>query len=231
VQEYEKIIRKLIRESINLLFEVGDGFSFAEKEYMSYDEDAMPFFYYMDKLYIGKLRETHWDLIDNQLSGRIGVLAKKIEDKYGVINYDSLNIKEVIWETARNDIMTGTKYNGRIWLNSKLIAFWRLPDEKKFLDLIEELNSKVPNLNIDGSWKIFTQDENGDDNMIPLKDFTHGKLSPEAEKVNQEKWKQHMISPLEKEKRGLKVTPQGWGSTHPDYAGHRTIDRVLGRAE
>lgn len=233
MQNYEKKLRQLIRESINLLLnEVADEFSFAGKDYMFYDKDAIPFFYYMNKLYIGKLRETHWGLIDGQLADKIEELIKKFKKNNIALDPDD-SLKEVAWNTVRSNIMTETKYNGRVWLDSKTIAFWRLPSEKKLIKLIKELNAhyKLKGINIDGSWRIFTQDENGNDNMIPLKDFTHGKLSSEGEKINIEKWKQHMMSPIEKEKQGLKMTPKGWGSTHKDYLGHRKIDWALGRAE
>ena len=231
MQSYKKILRQLIRESINLLFEGADYISFAGEEYNYGDEDAFPFFYYQDKLYIGRPRDTHWSIIDEQLSKRMGILIKRFKDTYGSLYYDTEKLENEAWDSARGQIMMHTMYNGRVWTESKVISFWRLPEtEQQFIEVINDINSKA-DINIDGSWKIYTQDDNGQDNMIPLKDFTHGKLSPEAEKKNAEMWKQHLMSPLEKEKQGLKVIPQGWGSTHKDYAGHREIDRAIGRAQ
>ena len=130
-------------------------------------------------------------------------------------------------DKAENQVKALTEYNGRLWIKRKVMAFWQYPTKEKLNSIIIDLNQKFHKLKVDDSWRILVT-INSEEELISISEYTgSGKLSPE----DREKYKQHMMSPLEKEKQGLTVTPKGWGSTHKDYAGHREIDRALGRAE
>jgi DNA-binding transcriptional MocR family regulator len=66
---------------------------------------------------------------------------------------------------------------------------------------------------------------------MSIKNYSGGEISDEGKEDLENKWKQHIMSPLEKEKLGLRSVPLGFGSKNPDYLGHRAWDRAIGRAE
>lgn len=196
-----------------------DYFRIGDKDYDTGDVDAVPFLYYDEVLYLDYPGGSHWDIASDIVADKI----KKGE-------YD----ESETWQEYESEVMDNSSYNGRIWKDSKIISFWKMPEGRFILkDIVDDLNERGNgDFNIDGSWQIRVGDNNGkNDKLISLKDYTGGEISDAEKKDLEDKWKQHIMSPLEKNKRGLTITPKGWGSTHKDYSGHRTWDRAIGRAQ
>jgi len=110
-----------------------------------------------------------------------------------------------------------------------------MPENKAVLDkIVNDLNKESNgDFHIDSSWRLRIGEEGNQIpyKLIPIDDYTGAEISDEEKKDLEGKWKQHIMSPLEKTKLGLNKAPQGFGSKHKDYLGHRAIDRAVGRAE
>ena len=128
-----------------------------------------------------------------------------LSDTPGIAHYDIKN---------RNDVDREDSYDGRIWLDGKLLSFWKYPknssDMKKVADkLSDEFYDKF-NMRID-IWRDFNieteEDEENrevnDDYIIPVKYFAGSANQPEDE------YQKHILSPAQK--KDVDVTP-GWGS-------------------
>jgi len=213
-------IRQLIREVVNFVVEGADNATVDGVIYYFENKDAIPFFYYNDVLYLGDFMGSHWEIVFNKMKKEVEAL----KNIYLMNDFDK--DEDDALDKAENLIKKRTEYNGRLWTERKVIAFWQYPTKEKLNSIISDLNQKFHGIEIDNSWKIIVT-VNGVEKFVSVADYTGGKLSAE----DYEKYKQHMMSPLIKHQQGLVVTPKGWGSTHKDYAGHRAIDRALGRAE
>jgi hypothetical protein len=235
-----KEIRTYIRKVINELFEDKklstiteiDNFYVDGQDFDANDKDAVPFFYYGGILYLknvfghSKLYKgaSHWAIVDD-------IITKGIEDKQITIEKGQIYDQ---WEDIQEEIMNNVKYNGRLWIEGKVISFWKMPESKFILKkIVDDLNDySLGEFHIDGSWKIRLGGERGtSDKLVSLKKYSGGEISDEEKEDLTNKWKQHIMSPLEKEKLGLRSVPPGFGSKNPDYLGHRAWDRAIGRAE
>jgi len=216
-------LRKLIREEISKLFEIDYFMAPDGREYDMTSSGAIPFLYYEDKLHLrdneGYLykEESHWDIIND-------IIDKEVTEK----NLE--NFEDGDWSAYEQELMEDTKYNGRLWVDDKIISFWKMPEDRFTLkDIVDELNEESRGeFHIDGSWVIRVGKDN---KLISLKDFSGGEISDEEKSDLADKWKAHIMSPLLKKSMGLSHVPAGVGSKHSDYSGHRVIDRAVGRAQ
>ncbi len=214
-------LRILIRENVKEAFKriSGDWLDYNDKTLWSEDNDAIPFFYYDSRLFIGKNAQSHYNIIidsDTLQDKVLSMAEEEMEDEWELSEDDAL-------QHAEAALMNDVQFNGRIWTDSKIITFWRYPSKDYLVSIVNDLNEELPsNINIDGSWLIALPK-----NIIKLKDYTDGQIPEEDETQHLDKWKQHIESPLNKQKD----TAIGWGSKHKDYLGHRQIDREIGRAQ
>lgn len=124
-------------------------------------------------------------------------------------------------------------YPGRLWENHKLISFWVYPNEKLFIDIIENIQKELGIIIFNNGWKIeilkmkngnivksdidvedkYFGDIDDDDDMIleiiPIEEYVGSMQFSEEEK----QW--HMMNAEEKQKAkklGLAPNIKGWGS-------------------
>lgn len=222
----EQILRKAIRKTLTESFAkkvFGDYVEIGNETLSMNDDDAIPFFYYDSKFYVGAPQESHWEIFNSEED--LYKIKTELEKEYlqDTENYDESDASQ----EAEREMMDYTKYNGRIWYKRKVIVFWKYPDENTLVDIVKDLNSKTKVAHIDGSWKLALP--NG--SISSLKDYTFGEISAEEHKAQLDKWRKHIINPMLKTKMGLDKSPQGVGSKHKNYNWNREIDRIYKRAQ
>lgn len=220
--EFRDYVRKVLYERAG---GEADYLKINGEEFDLYSDDAIPFFYYDEELYIGGRETSHWEMINQNLNDLVGKIQGRIMDEDPKMDLDDA------YSEAEQGIMDRTQYNGRLWADRKLIAFWKFPSKDTMVDLVKDLNERLKiegeDVRVDGSWRIFIDNHK----IISVQDYTGGEVSDETKKQKLDQWKQHIMSPMVKKAMGLSGTPQGWGSKHSKYMGHRAIDRAVGRAE
>lgn len=134
-------------------------------------------------------------------------------------------------------------YSGRLWENHKLISFWIYPNEKLFIDIIQNIERKL-NINMfNNGWKIEIlklksgnilksdvdiEDTNFNDidyddlvlDIIPIEEYVGSMEFSEKEK----KW--HLMNSEEKQrakKLGLSPNVKGWGSYKTSWDSNNPI--------
>jgi hypothetical protein len=118
------------------------------------------------------------------------------------------------------------EYDGRIFLNEKIISFWHYPDEDNFKEIIINLekaflNDRHMNVNIwnDPNYKIEVKNSDLSYNIIPIQQYIKSENPSELD------YKQHIMSPLLKQKKSV---PLGYGSKNPkntpEYRNMRRIE-------
>jgi len=162
-------------------------------------DDAMPFGFYKDELFISLNGGTHggipgWGNIEDKLPS-----PKDIS--YGKPRYY-------------------LDYSGRLWKNHKIMSFWKYPPKEKFKEVIDKIGKAIgePNMFNDPEWKVeivigqtkdYPQtekkdinkdwdryDEYYDQKLIPLRDYVSSN-----ERSKEDLAKSHVASPMNKLKR------------------------------
>jgi len=184
MEQIKKHIRKLIRESVNSLFEAADDFTVDGKRFSHSDEDAIPFLYLKNKLYIGCNGCSHTDIVySNEISAYFKSLEQFYLEDEGKKSKSDEGTKDDAIIFAREFILDEAKDEGRIWTEGKIISFWEhMESIDRLMFIIEELNKNIKNLNIDNSWKIYTWRSG----LVPIFEYV-----PSKEKMStEEKLKQ-----------------------------------------
>jgi len=155
-----------------------DGFNINGTRASWESADAIPFTMingYNDKIFIGDKSETHLNLIHKyNLSPKLILLR------------DSEFIND-----------------GRIWMNKKIISFWKYPSQADYKNFIINLG-KALNIDIwnDPDYKLEIEHNNKQE-LIPIQQYSGSVNPPESEKLK------HLQSPMEKKNVNV---PQGVGS-------------------
>ena len=187
-------IRKIIRES--LFREEADWFEMDGENYDQFDKDTIPFFYYDGKIAIGSFGDSHIDIhySDNRMDRVFENIKQYYYEKNGIDNPDNDDRFDAD-RFAEEEIQNNVEFNGRIWVERKIMSFWRYPDDLELVKIVDDLNnSKKIKTKIDGSWKIYTAEKE----IQSLEDYTGGEI-PEERKVELKKrWQQHIDSAMKK---------------------------------
>ena len=208
-ESYKKRMRKLSGVICENADDVWEGRTNLSWE----DHEAVPFYYYSNKIYIGNHEElkTHY-----QLFSAMAVEIEKENPKLGE-KLSNMSLKE------KRDLR---RYSGRIWTKSRVISFWDYPESGDiFKKVINDLNAvSKGDFRIDDTWRIYTKD----DNLENISDYIGGEMSSQDKEKMEKGIAAHMASPLDK--TGSVVSP-GFGSKNPNYAEKRAMDWALGVAE
>ncbi len=192
-------------------------------------KDAIPFAINENKLMIGEPGTTHvyfWkDEAENAFRNDYYISPKNYEKEFGKIapplipineieEYFDMDFKDYFDDLYSEEFMERLEdlhYMGRLWLDSKVIAFWDYPEtNEKLHSLICDLEKRL-NINIwNNGWSIPIWDDNKE-KLIKLEEFEKS-LNP-----SEEDWREHIKSPLLKTK---KVIPN-FGSSSPTYKDKR----------
>lgn len=116
--------KKRIQELAGVIIKETDMFYHGGHHYHYGDKDAIPFFYYNDELYTDKkfAGETHWSIVEDMVQDKIKTGEIKV-----AIN------SSFITQPYEENIMKDTQYNGRMWVESKIISFWEMPENESVL--------------------------------------------------------------------------------------------------
>lgn len=102
------------------------------------------------------------------------------------------------------------KYEGRLWLDGKLISFWKYPSKINFFKLISKLEKELNIKIINNNWRVQVYDNARREILIPIENYTGKQYNPLR--------KDHILSPLKKKKtkppynkyKEMKIPPAQW---------------------
>lgn len=141
------------------------------------DEQARPFGWFKNKLYVGDSGQDHYSMcVDDNTPD----LKKEFKE---FLSKDKGNERDFL------------QYSGRVWVRTKIMSFWNYPDKDRFKKTIEALKAeKVP---VDDSWSV----EVFDDMEAEVDSDSTGKLIPISEYTGKKidiKRVKHEVSPMKK---------------------------------
>ena len=177
-----------------------------EKEIRFFDYDAVAFIY-VDGILLADKAITHKNLIEDALYNNI--IQMPDEANYYInlakIKYadfpDKIELtKRHVLSRASDEIRDNkkTKYDGRLWLNHKVISFWNYPENKTILfKILSDLEKKLNVDIINNNYRIETFIDNKYGDIIPIE------LYGEEHHLTLDR-KPHELSPLKWQEIGGK---------------------------
>ena len=217
-------MRKLVRESLQPLYESPYRITVNGKYYKVTGENTYPFEVVINKSN-GKIIDVIISNVPSMYHGddeyTDGFMCGDPGDK---VNWnDTLPHYDVPWKKA---------YPGRLFLIPKVITFWSYPSSEELKQIIEIIEKKKDIKIYDNGWKIEVYKQGIENSgkkryknnynrtfnskIIPIERFISSKKPSEKERL------QHTKSPLQKKN----IVTKGFGSSHPDYIKKRKWQRA-----
>lgn len=150
------------------------------------DWEAIPFVYYNDKVYVGYTPDLGYEYkedgyVDNNGENDYPNYHSEIMDFYKFVYRDDPNYKLELPQ-RRNTY----EYLGRIWVESKIISFWKYPQDanvlKKILTLLAKEIKTIYDFDVDyEDYIVDINLEPENNNLISLKDYVKGNDATEDE--------------------------------------------------
>jgi len=122
----------------------------------------------------------------------------KYEDEYEYNEYINDETRKLIEDELFEYI------RGRLWVDSKVIGFWEIPETEFLMSIIKDLNDEL-DITIDGDWLLnlgFVLDKYGKETYkyIKLSEYTENKVSPEMRENTRLKEILHLMKSKDKKK-------------------------------
>lgn len=179
----EQQLKRLIKEGTNGVIGKYKG---RYIDITNEDSDAIPFFYYNNKVYIGYNPElgykyAEYGYVDSNGENNYPNFHSEIEDFYKFLKLYTGEMPK-----SRN----AYEYIGRMWFNEQVISFWKYPEDmnvlKKILKLLSEEIKKIYNENITfEDYLVDLSDDSADDSdenaLVPIKKYVKGKNASKEE--------------------------------------------------